>query len=162
MISEPIAPLCTCEIAGRVRGKGFPVTDLSARLKSCIGWMPTNTIDLGAWTDRRHGLWRDGEPDPRPRSGERAQGGFRGRLGARQFPACKRRLGAADSEGRCHTRRQRIPAEAFRASSLNVAWISTTSSAVHAGSTWRMRLRPTVAGADRRFGRGGHGRRRSN
>jgi hypothetical protein len=35
MISEPIAPLCTCEVAGRVRGKGFPVTDLSARLKSC-------------------------------------------------------------------------------------------------------------------------------
>ena len=83
MISEPIAPLCTCEIAGRVPGKGFPVTDLSARLKSCIGWMPTNTIDLGAWTDRRHGLWRDGGPDPCPRSGERAQGGFRGRLGAR-------------------------------------------------------------------------------
>jgi hypothetical protein len=45
---------------------------------------------------------------------------------------------------------------------LNVAWISTTSSAVHTGPTGRMRLRPTVAGADRRFGRAGHGRRRSN
>src|SRR5258708_22790946 len=44
MISEPIALVCTCEIAGRVRGKGFPVTDLSARLKSGVGWVPTNTM----------------------------------------------------------------------------------------------------------------------
>jgi hypothetical protein len=37
MISEPIALVCTCEIAGRLRGKGCPVTDLSARLKSGVG-----------------------------------------------------------------------------------------------------------------------------
>ena len=33
-----------CEIAGRVRGKGFPVADLSVRLKSGVGWAPTNTM----------------------------------------------------------------------------------------------------------------------
>ena len=44
MISEPIALVCTCEIAGRMRGKGFPVADLSARLKSGVGWVPTNTM----------------------------------------------------------------------------------------------------------------------
>ena len=32
MIREPIALVCTREIAGRVRGKGFPLTDLSAKL----------------------------------------------------------------------------------------------------------------------------------
>jgi hypothetical protein len=44
MISEPIALVCTCEIASPLRGKGFPVADLSARLKSGVGWVPTNTM----------------------------------------------------------------------------------------------------------------------
>ena len=42
MIREDIALVCTCEIAGRVRGKGFPVADVAARLKSGVGWVPTN------------------------------------------------------------------------------------------------------------------------
>ena len=61
MISEPIALVCTCEIAGRVRGKGFPVTDLSARLKSGVGWVPTNTMisALGPIADTAFGATGD-------------------------------------------------------------------------------------------------------
>lgn len=36
--------VCTCEIAGRVRGKGFPARDLPARMVSGVGWIPTNTM----------------------------------------------------------------------------------------------------------------------
>lgn len=36
--------VCTCEIAGRVRGKGFPVHELPSRLKRGVGWVPTNTM----------------------------------------------------------------------------------------------------------------------
>ena len=59
MINEPIALLDTCEIAGRVRGKGFPVTDLSARLKSRVGWVPTNTMisALGPIADTPLARW---------------------------------------------------------------------------------------------------------
>ena len=61
MISEPIALVCTCEIAGRVRGKGFPVADLSARLKSGVGWVPTNTMisALGPIADTAFGATGD-------------------------------------------------------------------------------------------------------
>ena len=61
MISEPIALVCTCEIAGRVRGKGFPVADLSARLKSGVGWVPTNTMisALGPIADTPFGATGD-------------------------------------------------------------------------------------------------------
>jgi len=44
MISEPLAFVATCEIAGRVRGKGFPLKDLKSRMKSGVGWVPTNTM----------------------------------------------------------------------------------------------------------------------
>jgi glutamine synthetase len=44
MIREPLAFVATCEIAGRVRGKGFPLKDLKSRLKSGVGWVPTNTM----------------------------------------------------------------------------------------------------------------------
>ncbi len=44
MNREPIIMVCTCEIAGRVRGKGFPAKDLPERLVKGVGWVPTNTM----------------------------------------------------------------------------------------------------------------------
>ncbi len=41
---EAIVMVCTCEIAGRVRGKGFPVKELPSRLTRGVGWVPTNTM----------------------------------------------------------------------------------------------------------------------
>jgi glutamine synthetase len=41
---EPIVMICTCEIAGRVRGKGFPVKELPSRITRGVGWVPTNTM----------------------------------------------------------------------------------------------------------------------
>jgi glutamine synthetase len=36
--------VCTCEIAGRVRGKGFPASELPSRLVKGVGWVPTNIM----------------------------------------------------------------------------------------------------------------------
>ena len=36
--------VCTCEIAGRVRGKGFPCRNCPSRLTRGVGWVPTNTM----------------------------------------------------------------------------------------------------------------------
>lgn len=44
MIAEEIVMICTCDLAGQVRGKGFPVKDLEARLRKGIGWTPTNSM----------------------------------------------------------------------------------------------------------------------
>lgn len=44
MIREELVMVCTCDIAGQVRGKGFPLTDLDWRLSSGIGWTPTNIM----------------------------------------------------------------------------------------------------------------------
>ncbi len=44
MIREELIMVCTCEIAGRVRGKGFPVRELPSRMKKGVGWVPTNTM----------------------------------------------------------------------------------------------------------------------
>jgi glutamine synthetase len=44
MDREPLIMVCTCEIAGRVRGKGFPASSLQRRLKTGVGWVPTNTM----------------------------------------------------------------------------------------------------------------------
>jgi len=44
MKREEIVMLCTCDLAGQVRGKGFPVSDLPARLRKGIGWTPTNSM----------------------------------------------------------------------------------------------------------------------
>ena len=44
MLREKLIIVCTCEIAGRVRGKGFPVGELASRLVSGVGWVPTNTM----------------------------------------------------------------------------------------------------------------------
>ncbi len=61
MIREPLALVCTCEIAGRVRGKGFPLADLAGRLKSGVGWVPTNTMisALGPIADTPFGATGD-------------------------------------------------------------------------------------------------------
>ena len=44
MLREKLIIVCTCEIAGRVRGKGFPASELASRLVSGVGWVPTNTM----------------------------------------------------------------------------------------------------------------------
>jgi glutamine synthetase len=44
MNREPLVMVCTCDFAGRVRGKGFPVTELPGRMTSGVGWVPTNTM----------------------------------------------------------------------------------------------------------------------
>ena len=36
--------VCTSDIGGQVRGKGFPASDLEARLRGGIGWTPTNIM----------------------------------------------------------------------------------------------------------------------
>jgi glutamine synthetase len=41
---EPLIMVCTCEMAGRVRGKGFPAKDLADRLVKGVGWVPTNSM----------------------------------------------------------------------------------------------------------------------
>ena len=44
MNREPLIMVCTCEIAGRVRGKAFPAANRAQRLKTGVGWVPTNTM----------------------------------------------------------------------------------------------------------------------
>ena len=44
MNCEPLIMVCTCEMAGRVRGKGFPLKDLPERLSKGVGWVPTNSM----------------------------------------------------------------------------------------------------------------------
>lgn len=44
MKREEIIMLCTADLAGQVRGKGFPASDLEARLRKGIGWTPTNSM----------------------------------------------------------------------------------------------------------------------
>lgn len=44
MRREKLIMVCTCEIAGRVRGKGFPASDIADRLRKGVGWVPTNTM----------------------------------------------------------------------------------------------------------------------
>jgi glutamine synthetase len=44
MNREEIVMLCTCDLAGQVRGKGFPAADLDERMIRGIGWTPTNSM----------------------------------------------------------------------------------------------------------------------
>ncbi len=44
MHREPLIMVCTCEIAGRVRGKGFPARELPSRMVKGVGWVPSNTM----------------------------------------------------------------------------------------------------------------------
>lgn len=44
MIKNPLIFAATSDIAGKVRGKSFPVSDLEKRLKKGVGWTPTNVM----------------------------------------------------------------------------------------------------------------------
>lgn len=44
MTREEIVMICTSDLGGQVRGKGFPVRDREARLERGIGWTPTNSM----------------------------------------------------------------------------------------------------------------------
>ena len=44
MNREPLTMVCTCEMAGRVRGKGFPARELPSRMTRGVGWVPTNAM----------------------------------------------------------------------------------------------------------------------
>lgn len=44
MTPEEIVMICTCDLSGQVRGKGFPASDLDQRMKKGIGWTPTNSM----------------------------------------------------------------------------------------------------------------------
>ncbi len=41
---EKLIMVCTCEMAGRVRGKGFPARELPSRMTKGVGWVPTNAM----------------------------------------------------------------------------------------------------------------------
>ena len=61
MLREQLIIVCTCEIAGRVRGKGFPASELPSRLVSGVGWVPTNTMISALRPDRRHAFGATGD-----------------------------------------------------------------------------------------------------
>jgi glutamine synthetase len=44
MHREAIVMVCTCEMSGRVRGKGFPARELPGRMHKGVGWVPTNAM----------------------------------------------------------------------------------------------------------------------
>ena len=44
MKREEIVMLCTSDLSGQVRGKGFPARNLEARLNKGVGWTPTNSM----------------------------------------------------------------------------------------------------------------------
>jgi len=63
MIREALVLVCTCEIAGRVRGKGFPAAELASRLRSGVGWVPTNTMISALGPIAEHlALWGQSGP----------------------------------------------------------------------------------------------------
>ena len=43
-ITNPLIFAATSDIAGKTRGKAFPVSDLEKRLKKGVGWTPTNVM----------------------------------------------------------------------------------------------------------------------
>lgn len=44
MIAEPLVFAATSDLAGRLRGKSFPLADVESRLKKGVGWTPTNVM----------------------------------------------------------------------------------------------------------------------
>ncbi|WP_193176140.1 glutamine synthetase family protein [Oricola nitratireducens] len=44
MINNPLIFAATSDIAGKTRGKAFPVTELEKRLRRGVGWTPTNVM----------------------------------------------------------------------------------------------------------------------
>ena len=56
MQHDPMTMFCYTDLAGQVRGKGFPTRQIEKRLKGGIGWTPNNlmftalgTIAPGFW-----------------------------------------------------------------------------------------------------------------
>ncbi len=47
MLREELIFVATCDISGQVRGKGFPASELEARLGKGVGWTPTNLMISG-------------------------------------------------------------------------------------------------------------------
>ena len=68
MLREPLTMFCYTDLAGVVRGKGFPSRTLDKRMKSGIGWTPTNLMftALGTIADSVWGSFGDLTlmPDP--------------------------------------------------------------------------------------------------
>lgn len=44
MINKPLVIAATSDLAGKVRGKAFPLSDLESRLQKGVGWCPTNVM----------------------------------------------------------------------------------------------------------------------
>lgn len=44
MEAEDVLFACVADLAGKVRGKGFPAADLDKRVKRGVGWAPTNAL----------------------------------------------------------------------------------------------------------------------
>jgi glutamine synthetase len=44
LVPEAVVYACTCDMAGKVRGKGFPAAEFDSRLYRGIGWAPTNSM----------------------------------------------------------------------------------------------------------------------
>jgi len=69
MIREPLTMFCYVDISGTVRGKGFPSHLLDKRLKSGVGWTPTNIMftALGTIAPSPFGAFGDLilKPDPK-------------------------------------------------------------------------------------------------
>ena len=42
--AEDVVYVCTCDFAGKTRGKGFPAVDMEKRRMRGIGWAPTNSL----------------------------------------------------------------------------------------------------------------------
>ncbi len=61
MQREEIIMVVCCDLAGQVRGKGFPARELAGRMKRGIGWVPTNSMitAFGAIADSPWGALGD-------------------------------------------------------------------------------------------------------
>ena len=44
MLREELVFVCTCDIAGHVRGKGFPAQAIEARRQKGVGWTHSNLM----------------------------------------------------------------------------------------------------------------------
>lgn len=58
---QPVIMVCTSDLAGQFRGKGFPAADLETRLQRGVGWVPTNSMitALGPIADGPWGSFGD-------------------------------------------------------------------------------------------------------
>ncbi len=61
MHRDDFVMVCYCDIAGQVRGKGFPAKDLDVRMTRGIGWTPTNILisAFGPIASSPFGSWGD-------------------------------------------------------------------------------------------------------